>query len=164
MKTMSSVSSFALIAALGLGLVGCSVPNQVEAPPAETTTAPPATNTPVPRPQPNQDAQRAALDKYVAAESAQIPQIYTMYPGVYSDVRVEAELPATITYSYVYLDAQDGPAVAAQLDTMIEAFQQSFDTVVFPSMKQFGIEGQITGRYVYYNPNGDIIWQQDFTS
>lgn len=108
--------------------------------------------------------QRAALDKYVELERAQLPAVQKANPGVYEEMTVEAEYPGTIVFRYVYATQVDAAEAVKYLDEMESKFQELCDDTVFPAMKQTGVTGDLGATYIYINADGTTMWEKTFAS
>lgn len=113
---------------------------------------------------PEDEANTKALEVYAAAERAQLPSILEQTKDIYSDVTVETKAPSTIIFIYVYISPVDPAAGADYFNGKLTDFQDICDNQVFPAMDQAGIKGTKHVHYIYKNPDGSTIWENDFAS
>lgn len=165
---MKPVAGIMLVGALAVGLGACSssddekvnTPVETSAEAEETVKATP---TPEDEDVVEDDAasQRASLDAYVEAEKAALESADPEQLAMYADISIEGVDPGTVVFTYVYAEALDAAATAAQLDTMAADLQEVCDTQVFPAMTSMGVVSP-TVVYTYNNPDGSEIWSQTF--
>lgn len=108
------------------------------------------------------DDQAAALDAYVTALQATVPQLMAQFDGTYSAITITGEQPSTVVYTYTYAQQLDGPATASALDGQVDQLQDVCDSAVFPEMEGQGITVDPQVRYVYLNADGAEIWSHTF--
>lgn len=108
------------------------------------------------------DDQAAALDAYVTALQATVPQLMAQFDGTYSAITITGEQPSTVVYTYTYAQQLDGPATASALDGQVDQLQDVCDSAVFPEMEGQGITVDPQVRYVYLNADGSEIWSHTF--
>lgn len=110
-----------------------------------------------------QSATEVALDEYVAASQAQLPELIAQNADTFAEIGIYAEYPSTVEYAYLYVEQIDGAAAAAQFDEQIPTFQDAVNTSLIPEMVAYGIVDNPTVRYTYYNADGSLIWTQTFS-
>lgn len=113
---------------------------------------------------PDTDAVHEALDRYVEAERATIPQVLKENPGVYSDVAFDKEYPDMATFTYTYATAVDAEQTAVALDDMIPTIESFLTSTVFPAMEAYGVVPTQRVRFTYLNNDGSMVWSKDFAS
>lgn len=165
---MKPVAGIMLVGALAVGLGGCSSSDDEKvSTPVETTVEAEESATPTPEVEDEDVAEgdaaseRASLDAYVEAEKAALESADPEQLAMYSDISIEGVDPGTVVFTYVYADALDAAATAAQLDTMAADLQEICDTQVFPAMTRMGVVSP-TVVYTYNNADGSEIWSQTF--
>lgn len=112
-----------------------------------------------------------ALAAYVDAERATIPQILKLYPGVYSDVTIDASqrdssgiqgIPegnySVVVYQYVFADTKDWSQVGPALDTQKSVIDGACTKTIFPAMKSAGVTGAMAALYEYGDAANGIQW------
>ena len=107
-------------------------------------------------------ARAAALQAYVDAEVATIPQIIEGYDGMYADVSItgaienatgDGEIPvgdfAVMRYDYTYANSMDWAATSDALESQRSVFDEACASQVFPSIEAAGVEGPFAAVYSY---------------
>jgi len=108
--------------------------------------------------------QRAALDRYVEAERAQIPVLLEATNQAFTDLRIESQSLDSTTYTFVFANQTD-PVVASQaFDALVPTLKASFDSLTLPAMRAAGVQGTVHATYVYLNADNSSIWEKTFTS
>ncbi|WP_062380835.1 hypothetical protein [Demequina pelophila] len=148
-RPLALAGAFTLTAALA----GCSA--GVAAPAAEVADAAGSTSASAPA--------DSALDAFVDAERASIPEILEGTPGTYAEVIVEARAPGSVDYTYVYAEAQDPELSQDYFDALVPTLQYLCDTHVFPRMADMGVQGVPEARYTYLNADGTELWSHSFS-
>ncbi|MGY3129111.1 hypothetical protein ACVWW9_002640 [Agrococcus sp. UYP33] len=104
-----------------------------------------------------------ALAAYVELERAQVPLLHELFPGMYSDLRVEGELSyidaqglpagtyAVVQFHYVYAEVRDWSIASPLLDTQRETFDRLCESEVFPDMRAAGITPPLRVLYFYHD-------------
>lgn len=113
---------------------------------------------------PDTEAVHEALDRYVEAERATIPQVLKENPGVYSEVAFDKEYPDMATFTYTYATPVDVKQTAAALDDMIPTIESFLTSTVFPAMEAYGVVPTQRVRFTYLNNDGAMVWSKDFAS
>lgn len=169
MKNYSRAAVSLLALALAFGTAGCTSTDtksdkSTEVETAATQDVGTAMETQAPDTDAAEDSdQRAALEEYVAAAQAAIPQILESTPGVYSSAEINAIDSNILEFAYYYADPLDAAATAEGLDGVIPSLQAICDSAVFPEMIQNGITVDPQIRYTYYNADGSKIWEHTFS-
>ncbi|MGE3192028.1 MAG: hypothetical protein AB7K08_01000 [Microbacteriaceae bacterium] len=103
-----------------------------------------------------------ALEQYVTAERATLPQIMQLYPGLYSEVEVKGTFEesngdrgippgtyAVVWFDYTYANAMDWSATMADLDAQRSGIDDLCAHTIFPAMRRAGITGNLSVVYSY---------------
>ncbi|NKY38665.1 DUF4854 domain-containing protein [Cellulomonas septica] len=166
MQTTTRRAAAALLIATALSLTAACSSSSPEA--EETTTAAPTKEAPATDTEATDDSadsgddQAAALDAYVTALQATVPQLMSQFDGTYSAITITGEQPSTVVYTYTYAEQLDAPATASALDGQVDQLQEVCDSAVFPEMEGQGITTDPQVRYVYVNADGAEIWSHTF--
>ena len=80
---------------------------------------------------------------------------------VYSDIRLKADPPSGVIYTYVFRNTVPSGA-ADGIDTQSSTFQNIFTTTLVPALKGVGLEHP-TATFTFVNPDGSVIWTHKFT-
>lgn len=105
-----------------------------------------------------------ALDAYVAAEAAAIPQLMDIFGEVYSEIRIEAVEPHTVRYTYVYLSFIDPDEANAYFDSIEDQLTEQTRASVLPAMSTAGVRPDQAVEYVYVNSDGATLRTLTVTS
>jgi len=145
MNTSRSRIVIAALAFAAAALAGCGSSSPIHPGPAATPVN--LAGTP---------AQRAALDKVVAASDTQVSKMKTMFATVYSDITFTAEYPQTLVITYTYLKRVDPAIVKPRLATQAPVFSAVCKTDFFRPMKVAGI-AKPAAKLVWLNPDGSEV-------
>ncbi|WP_394552437.1 hypothetical protein ACDF64_16480 [Agromyces sp. MMS24-JH15] len=111
-----------------------------------------------------------ALETYVEAERATIPQLMDSMPGTYSDVTIDGDIRestgrgelipdvmyAVMHYSYTYAEPMDYSSTKAGLEQLQPTLEEACDSVVFPAMRSAGVTMQKSAIYTWGDRDGAI--------
>jgi hypothetical protein len=175
-KRLSKTIAAAALSVMLLGAAGCSNADEETPAPSTSETTPAADdsasdesseaeNTDTADSGVDAAKQEEILDQLVTAESGQIDAIKDQFPGVYSDIAIEYELPGTIKYTYTYAEqVETTDEMVDYFESQIDTMQEQTDSQVFPIMRSSGLEGDLGIRYIYLNADSSLIWDKTFTS
>lgn len=178
LSTRKLAAATVIAAATLFATTACITPPSVETPtePEQSTdtdtgteTEPSTETEPATEPETDQGtddpAREAALQGYVDAEIAGIPQIQEQLEGVYAEINISGqiessdgsgELPAgdvaVMYYDYVYADQMDWTATASGLDAQSGQLDTACTDQIFPAMEQQGVTGPWAAVWTY----GDV--------
>lgn len=133
-----------------------------ETAPAETEPAEPEETVPPAEADPADQAQ--ALEDYVAAVQAQIPELIESFDGMYSEIMFEGFAPGTVQWTYVYSEAVDLAAANEHFESQVPEFQKFFDEQMLGELQRNGITESPAMTYRYLQPDKSEIWSRTFTS
>lgn len=135
-----------------------------EQPSEPETSAEEPSSAPASEPAPSTDSSDSAeaLKKYVEGAQAQIPKIQEQYPGVYKDVRIEAEGSDTVVLTYVY--AQEVDDEFAESFKSREEENRQLAEPSFAEMEQMGVKPVQRVKLVFQQPDGSEIWSKTYSS
>ncbi|MCA0294552.1 MAG: DUF4854 domain-containing protein [Actinobacteria bacterium] len=149
---LARAAALAATCTLALPLAACSSVTATPTTAATTATTKAADDSPSAK----------ALEKYVAAVQAQIPELMKSFGDTYTDFTITADAPSTIVYEYTFTNKVNKSAAAKQLDGMKGTYQSTLDDQVFPEMEKAGITDP-HARYTYLNPDGSKVWSHTFS-
>lgn len=117
---------------------------------------------PSPVAQATTDPRADSLLGYVEAERAQLPKLMDLYPGMYSEVRVEGTIEeqngdrgipagtyAVVWFYYTYANEMDWSTTIDGLDAQRSSIDELCRTAVFPAIKTAGVTGPMSVVYSY---------------
>ena len=120
----------------------------------------------------------AALERYVEAERAQLPQVMELTSGLYSNIEVTGRLQhsdgtrglpvgthAVVQFDYTYASPMDWPTTISALDAQKPLFEDACASMVFPAMREAGVTSPMGVVYTYQDVNGGLapMWQYTCT-
>jgi hypothetical protein len=142
-----------------------ATPN-VPASPASTAATP--SDSPSPSESPSESASsqggvsNAALDNVVSQGQKALNSMLTpQLKKVYSDIKLKADYPDGVIYTYVFRD-QVPDGTSAQLDATSDSFKNIFTSTLVPALKGVGVEHP-TATFTFKNPDGSVIWTHKFS-
>lgn len=158
-----------LVCALAVGLAGCGSSDDDQkvstsikpSATAEESTAPETEASAEPEVE-DELSQRAALDAYVEQERAALQATDPQLLETYSEITVEGVEPATIVFTYSFVDQIDTAAAVEQFEVVAAELQTVCDNQVFPAMESVGVTGSPQVTYTYLNADGTQIWTRTF--
>lgn len=105
-----------------------------------------------------------ALLDYVEAERGTAPEIESLYPGLYSEIRIEGSFEvqdgsrgvpageyAVVWFHYTYAEDQDWSVLLAQLDASRPELDKLCKETTLPTMKAAGVQGPRSAVWSYYD-------------
>lgn len=108
--------------------------------------------------------QTQLLEKYADLERASFDTVREMYPDLYSDMTAETQGPGAISFQFTYAELMDIPATQASFESQLTQMTEQIDRDVFPLMRDFGLQGDLTITYQYFAPDKSLIWEHIFES
>ena len=160
-----------IVAALGVGLSGCTSSDKDAEPTVATTQAAPEVEAttdatvaaePTEAEAPAAGDQAAALDAVVAEAQAALPTLMDTFGDTYSDIKILAVDGDTFEYAYTYSAQVDAAAAATSFDAQVDMLQSAAESSVIPELERAGVTESPKVRFTYYNADGTLIWSQTF--
>lgn len=102
-------------------------------------------------------ADNAALDSYIESER-ELTEASGDVGVTFSEITIEPEYPSTVVVTYTYLEEIDPAEGAEYFEVLEPQFEEECENYVFPSMREAGVEGELSAKFAYAAPDGEVFW------